>query len=427
MMTGLEKERNTVLVQLGWIVRAALLGAVIGPCCFLLSYLVGFSQTVRSEHWYLVFALPPAALFISWLFNKVDPLLRESSGTTMDLINWNIRQRTNPSENPDAPQKKISPWLAPIVLASTFIGHLAGASAGKEGAGVQIGTSISALFAKHDERIFKKKNSEIGIWLVIGSGAAFGALFKAPIAGTLFGIMVASPNIARFDAMLPCLVGSLVASEVASLCGIGTPVITGVVSIPWNWTNIGYALILGVASGVLARLFFISNHGFKKFFERILPKPYIRVLVCSGLLLACFLVILAVSGSTEYCGLSISLLNDSKPWSFVLKLLLTSLTIACGFTGGEVVPTMVIGASAFRTLGAFIGLPLPTLAVFGAIGMLSGTTNLPLVCFVLGLELFGFQNAEFLFIICVVSFIVSGRDSIYPHQLELQKELAREL
>ena len=105
-------------------------------------------------------------------------------------------------------------------------------------------------------------------------------------------------------------------------------------------------------------------------------------------------------------------------WSFAIKLVFTAITMAAGFTGGEVVPTMVIGAAAFRTLGLIIPIPLPVLAVFGAIGMLSGTTNLPLVCFALGLEVFGFQNAEYLFIICVMSFIVSGRDSIYPNQIK---------
>lgn len=411
--------KQTFKNQTFWVFRSLLLGIIIGPACYLLSYLIGLAGTVRDSHWWLIFALPLAGAFISWGYNRIDPVLRESSGTTMEIINWNIRKRTNPTENPDAPQKSISPWLAPVILVSTLISHIFGASIGKEGAGVQVGTSISSFLARTEMRLMKSDSSQdMGIWLCIGSGAAFGALFKAPIAGTLFGIMVASPNIARFDAMLPCLVGSLVASFISSSLSIGTPFVLGVVDLPWSIKNALIALCLGVAAGLLARLFFVCSMTARKLSSRLLPNQYVRTVVLSFVLVLCFVLIYLATGSLEYCSLSASLMNDSRPWSFVIKILLTVISLAAGFTGGEVVPTLVIGASAFRALGLIIPLPLPTLAVFGAIGMLSGATNLPLVCFALGLEVFGFANFEYLFIICVMSFIVSGRDSIYPNQLK---------
>lgn len=411
--------KQTLTDQVIWVLRSLILGAVIGPLCYLLSSAVGWTQSFRSSHSWIIFFLPAGALFIMWLYNAVNPMLRESSGTTMDIINWNIRKRTNPTENPDAPQRSISPWLAPVIFLSTFISQLCGASTGKEGAGVQIGTSISSLFSRIEQKVFHfSRSGDMGIWLCIGSGSAFGALFRAPVAGTLFGIMVASPSIARFDAMLPCLTGSITAVFLSSMLGIGTPSIAGIKVLPWN---IGYAvaaLALGIIAGLLARLFFVCGRWARKAASHLMPNPYVRASVCGAILLACFAGEFLIAGDLEYCGLSVSLLNDSRPWSFAIKLVLTAITMAAGFTGGEVVPTMVIGAAAFRTLGLIIPIPLPVLAVFGAIGMLSGTTNLPLVCFALGLEVFGFQNAEYLFIICVMSFIVSGRDSIYPNQIK---------
>ncbi|MGP1418180.1 MAG: chloride channel protein [Sphaerochaetaceae bacterium] len=408
---------NTLKEQTLWVIRAVALGLLVGPACYALSAAVGFAQQIRIQHWWGIFALPPAAAAIALLYNRVDPVLRESSGMTMDIINWNIRKRISPSQK-DEPQRRISFLLAPVVFASTFVSHLAGASIGKEGAGVQIGTSIASFMCRMEKRLFRKKReSDAGIWLCIGSGAAFGALFKAPIAGTLFGIMVASPNITRFDAMLPCLAGSLMASLLSSALGIKTPFIAGVTELPWSVSNIMIVLLLGIAAGLGARLFMFSIRGAGKLAVRFFPRQYTRVAVCGTVLLCGLLAVYLVTGELEYAGLSVSLMNDSRPWSFALKLALTAVAISAGFTGGEVVPALVVGASLFRSLSVFVPLPVETLAVFGAVGMLSGTTNLPLVCLALGIEMFGFVNVQYLFIICVMAFIVSGPDSIYPNQL----------
>jgi len=45
--------------------------------------------------------------------------------------------------------------------------------------------------------------------------------------------------------------------------------------------------------------------------------------------------------------------------------------------------------------------------------MLSGATKLPLACFALGLELYGYTNPTMLFFVCAVSYFISGPASIY--------------
>lgn len=51
-------------------------------------------------------------------------------------------------------------------------------------------------------------------------------------------------------------------------------------------------------------------------------------------------------------------------------------------------PLPVIGSGPGATLASFTGLEVSGLTSLGAPAMLSGGTNLPLVCFALGLELF---------------------------------------
>ena len=61
-------------------------------------------------------------------------------------------------------------------------------------------------------------------------------------------------------------------------------------------------------------------------------------------------------------------------------------------------------------------MPLSPFAVLGSVGMLSGGTNLPLVCFALGMELYGYKEPTMLFLMVTVSFLASGRSGIYAHQ-----------
>ena len=92
------------------------------------------------------------------------------------------------------------------------------------------------------------------------------------------------------------------------------------------------------------------------------------------------------------------------------------MSIAAGFVGGEVVPLLVIGSTLGYTLSSIFGLPTGAFAALGALGMLSGGTNLPVVCFALGLELFHYNDPVLLFLAVAIAFIASGNESIYAHQ-----------
>lgn len=64
-----------------------------------------------------------------------------------------------------------------------------------------------------------------------------------------------------------------------------------------------------------------------------------------------------------YLGLSLELLAKSFessviPYAFIIKLLLTSITLATGFQGGEVTPLFVIGATLGNFLANIVGLPI---------------------------------------------------------------------
>ena len=58
--------------------------------------------------------------------------------------------------------------------------------------------------------------------------------------------------------------------------------------------------------------------------------------------------------------------------------------------------------------------------------MLSGGTNLPLVCFALGLELFSYEEPTLLFAAVSIAYLCSGETGIYQHQaMALKNKLAK--
>ncbi|HBI94534.1 MAG TPA: voltage-gated chloride channel protein, partial [Terrisporobacter glycolicus] len=89
--------------------------------------------------------------------------------------------------------------MAPLVLFGTFITHLFGGSAGREGTGVQIGASISATLG----RMLKLKDIDYNILIISGVSSGFGVVFGTPIAGTVFGLEVHSVGKMRYEAIIP--------------------------------------------------------------------------------------------------------------------------------------------------------------------------------------------------------------------------------
>ena len=149
-----------------------------------------------------------------------------------------------------------------------------------------------------------------------------------------------------------------------------------------------------------------------------------RSLVPAVLVMLLLLGIYAATGTNKYAGLSIALLYDAIQgnaalYAFALNALTIFLSISAGFTGVEVVPLLVTGGTFGFTAATLLGLPTPAFSVLGAVGMLSGGTNLPIVCFVLGLELFGYTEPMLLFITAALSYAASGKESIYQHQRQM--------
>ncbi len=182
--------------------------------------------------------------------------------------------------------------------------------------------------------------------------------------------------------------------------------------------SIFYKVILcSILFGLVSKLFSELTGNLKKFFTKLIPKPYIKSFVGG-----CIVIIIALVLQTQiYLGLSLDLLQDAFEnnvvgYAFLIKLILTSITLATGFQGGEVTPLFVIGATLGNFLAPIINLPLSFLAGLGMIAVFCGGTKTPLASFAMGLELFGGGNIKYIFITCVISYVFAGKSGIYSSQ-----------
>ena len=104
------------------------------------------------------------------------------------------------------------------------------------------------------------------------------------------------------------------------------------------------------------------------------------------------------------------------PWAFALKLLLTALTLGAGYRGGEIVPTFFVGATFGCAVAPLLGVDPGFGAAVCMIALFCGVVNCPLASIFLSVELFGSEGLLFFALACALSYLLSGKFSLYSSQ-----------
>ena len=112
-------------------------------------------------------------------------------------------------------------------------------------------------------------------------------------------------------------------------------------------------------------------------------------------------------------------------WAFAAKALLTILTLAGGFKGGEIMPILAIGACAGVSMSMVVS-PIcgvsavalqPVLSAVFMAAFFAGCTNCPVSALVLAFEIFGWNVLPWSAVACVVAYVVARPLSLYPTTL----------
>lgn len=361
---------------------------------------------IRNLHYrYLILFLPVAGLAIAWLYQHFN----KESLKGMTLVFETGQQK----------REEIPLALIPLVIVTTWITHLFGGSAGREGVAVQIGATLSHALGR------KCRLPENGrIMLVAGMAAGFGGLFQTPLAAVFFAMEVIVAGYLDYEALLPSLIASYTASYTSHALGLEKFVVplTGTLDLSEK-KNVFGIVILGIAFGLTGRLFSFCLPKMKKILGEKIKSPFWRIGL-GAIPLAAFLLLLH---SGRYSGLGTNLIQESftggtvYAYDWILKLALTIVTLAIGFQGGEVTPLFSIGASLGVVLSGILGLPAMTCAALGYAAVFGSATNTLLAPIMIGLEVFGPAEMLPFVIVCVIAYLMNGDRSIYAAQERIGK------
>ena len=129
----------------------------------------------------------------------------------------------------------------------------------------------------------------------------------------------------------------------------------------------------------------------------------------------------------RYSGLGTNLISKSfngeqiYNYDWILKFILTIITLSAGFQGGEVTPLFSIGASLGVVLALVLGMPVEFVAALGYAAVFGSATNTFLAPIFIGAEVFGYQYMPYFFIICTIAYFFNGSKSIYAAQKNLEQ------
>lgn len=393
------------ILTIKYIILSIIIGVVVGIVDTVFGRgLIAISDFRTANYKYLIPFLPVAGLLITWLYLRFSKLSLKG----MTLV-FEVGQEKRDS---------IPLALVPLVMVGTWITHLFGGSAGREGVAVQIGATLSHYLGR---KMKTPDNSKV--MLITGMAAGFGGLFQTPLAATFFAMEVIVAGIVAgymdYQALLPAIIGAFVASYTSHFLGLEKFAVELKGTVDFSNIKIVVAvIILGLAFGIVGRLFSKLLQVLKKIMAEKFINPYIRI----GVVSIPLAIVLIFLWQGRYSGLGTNLISsvfsggEVYGIDWILKLLLTVLTLSIGFQGGEVTPLFSIGATLGAVLGQLLGISPILCGALGYAAVFGSATNTLIAPIMLGIEVFGGSNMSLFVVVCSIAYIVNGNKSIYGAQ-----------
>lgn len=206
----------------------------------------------REAYRWVVWLLPLAGFAVGWIYLHVGSRVEAGNNLLIDEIH--------------DPKNVVPLRLAPLILCSTVVSHLFGASVGREGTAVQMGGALADQLT----HVFRLPREDRSTVLMAGISAGFASVFGTPLAGAIFGLEVLVIGRMRFTAIYPCMLAALLADQVTRWWGVGHKHYpAGTLGAPDSPLLLALAGIVaaGVVFGLVGRAFAAATHGLSAWFK----------------------------------------------------------------------------------------------------------------------------------------------------------------
>jgi len=276
----------------------------------------------------------------------------------------------------------------------------------------------------------------------MGSGIA--AIFRAPLAGTIFAaeVLYSSPEF-ESEVIIPTGIASVVSYCIFGAFSGWEPLFTIpdlTFTNPWQ---LGPYLLLALFMTLLATIYTHSFYGCKRLFDRLPIRKHFRPAIGAFLTGVVALTLFFLFGQQKsvlavlafgYSAIQGAMTQDAHTNMGALilltialgKIATTSLTISSGGSGGVFGPSMVIGGCGGGALGIILHNLWPSLVphpacfvLVGMAGFFAAAAKTPFSTMIIVSEMTGGYALLLPSLwVCTLSFILSGKQSIYSSQVE---------
>jgi CIC family chloride channel protein len=397
------------------------------------------SAEKHSLHLWLLLLVPTVGGLLSGILVFTLAPEAEGHGTDSAIAAYHYRQG---QIRPRVP-------LVKIVASALTLGS--GGSGGREGPIAQIGAGFGSLLGN----LLRLRPIERRILMAAGMGSGIAAIFRAPLAGTMFAaeVLYRSPEFEP-EVIIPTGIASVISYCIFGLYSGWEPLFT----IPdLKFTNpwqLGPYLLLAICMAFLAMLYTRTFYGCKRLFDRLKMPRHFRpavgalatglVAVCLYGAASCFLANPARPGAGGgpqqvlavlafgYSAIQDAVMQDASVGAAILlmialgKIVTTGLTIGSGGSGGVFGPSMVIGGCGGGALGVALHHLSPSLVphpaafvIVGMAGFFAAAAKTPFSTLIIVSELTGGYTLLLPSLwVCTLAFILSDEQSIYASQVE---------
>lgn len=374
-------------------------GVICGLCGVVFSKAVSFVTDIRTQNEWILYLLPLGG-FLSVGIYKLCRVKNIGTTNVFDCVRS---------------EQYLPRSLAPAVFCGTCISHLFGASSGREGAALQIGGGVADTLA----RIFKLDEDSRHITVMCGMAALFSAVFGTPLAAWVFVLEVIMTSLC-LSAAIPVLFSSITAFIISQLLHVH-PERFSIGALPQASPSVVWkAVIITIACIVVAFIFCKGLSLGKTFAKKIFKNEFLRIAVGGVLIVGLTILI----DTRDYNGGGIDIIERVfdgavKYEAFAIKLLFTVICVSCGFKGGEIIPTLFIGATLGGALALLLNLPIGIGAAIGIAVLFVCATKCPIATILLCGEMFGFYCLSFIAPIVIISFIIARYKGLYSNNIDI--------
>ncbi len=338
-------------------------------------------------------------------------------------------------------------WAKPLAAIATLG---SGGSGGREGPTMQIGAAIGSIVGRYLALTARERRT----LMVAGIGAGISAVFRTPLGAALLAIEVLYRDDFESEALIPCVLASVIAYSVA-LSVFGTEPLFGTLDhFPFHPAQLPLFLGLAIVISMGATAFEHVMQLAKRVFARLPGPSWLRPgaggLVLGGFVVTLLLVVdpwignghhgLGVLGGGYGAG-QLAITGATwldKGWTTVelllalavAKIIAASVTIGSGGAAGDFAPSIAIGGLLGGAYGGAAALLLGDASIqpgaFALVGMAAfyaGIANTPLAALVMICEVCGSYDLLVpLMLTEAIAMIALRKVNLYPSQPRSTKD-----